>query len=87
MVKLCETDLYEEGCKTGFAVVELQGWQFGSEIFRLLSSSFAEMFDSAFNIFQPKVDMSGMRALLVASIVAVVSACELKQFNDAAGHF
>ena len=31
--------------------------------------------------------MSGMRALLVASIVAVVSACELKQFNNAAGHF
>ena len=34
-----------------------------------------------------KVDMSGMRALLVASIVAVVSACELKQFNNAAGLF
>ena len=31
--------------------------------------------------------MSGMRALLVASIVAVASACELKQFNNAAGHF
>ena len=39
------------------------------------------------SMLSTKVDMSGMRALLVASIVAVVSACELKQFNNAAGLF
>ena len=44
-----------EGCKmAGFAFVELEGWLFGSEFFRLLWSRFAQMFDSAFNIFQPR---------------------------------
>jgi len=28
------------------------------------------------------VDMSGMRALLVASIAAIVAGCELKEFNN-----
>ena len=54
---------------------------FVSDFFKQLAASLR------CSMLSTKVDMSGMRALLVASIVAIVSACELKQFNDAAGHF
>ena len=46
----------------------------------------SDLFKQLASVLSTKVDMSGMRALLAASIVAIVAGCELKEFNNAAGH-
>ena len=46
-----------------------------------------DLFKQLASVLSTEVDMSGMRALLVASIVAIAAGCELKEFNNAAGLF
>ena len=62
-------------------------WFDGVDFKTRSESKFVEMYCNTSLVEQwktTKVDMSGMRALLVASIAAVGSACELKEFKNAA---